>query len=154
MKVLIFLATFGILGLGFTCNGNGNDSILQILFLNAKINQIVENIKHVNFTLGSPINSDWIAEPFIVGGDNASIGEFPYQVSIKVWEANNVSLNLHFCGGFIVDEYHVVTAAHCLRDIPIIYMEVLAGANNMKVVEPTQQYRALKRKIMHPLYNR
>lgn len=50
-----------------------------------------------------------IGHPFIVGGENASVGEFPYQVSIKVWEVNNVSLNMHFCGGFIVDELHVVT---------------------------------------------
>jgi len=95
-----------------------------------------------------------LGAPKIVGGENASVGEFPYQVSIKVWEVNNVSLNMHFCGGFIVDETHVVTAAHCLRDFPVTLMEVVAGASNMKVNESTQQYRDLKRGVMHPLYDR
>jgi len=95
-----------------------------------------------------------IGHPLIVGGENASVGEFPYQVSIKVWEVNNVSLNMHFCGGFIVDELHVVTAAHCLRDFPVTLMEVVAGASNMKINETTQQYRDLKRGVMHPLYSR
>jgi len=95
-----------------------------------------------------------IGHPLIVGGENASVGEFPYQVSIKVWQVNNVSLNMHFCGGFIVDELHVVTAAHCLRDFPVTLMEVVAGASNMKINETTQQYRDLLRGVMHPLYNR
>lgn len=43
----------------------------------------------------------------IVGGQTAQEGQFPYQVSLR---ANGN----HFCGGSIVNEYWIVTAAHCL----------------------------------------
>lgn len=44
----------------------------------------------------------------IVGGHNASIEEFPYQVSFIVNQS-------YFCGGFIVSESYIVTAGHCAQ---------------------------------------
>ena len=42
----------------------------------------------------------------IVGGTEASIEEFPYQVSIQ-------RLNHHICGGSILSQDWILTAAHC-----------------------------------------
>lgn len=44
----------------------------------------------------------------IVGGYDAKNGEFPYQVSIRI-------NNKHFCGGSILNQYYILTAAHCLQ---------------------------------------
>lgn len=45
----------------------------------------------------------------IVNGENTKLGERPFQVSLQS------SYNFHFCGGSIVNNYYVVTAAHCLE---------------------------------------
>lgn len=44
----------------------------------------------------------------IVGGEEANIEDFPYQVSFIV-------NNSYFCGGFIVSENYILTAAHCAQ---------------------------------------
>lgn len=43
----------------------------------------------------------------IVGGANANLGQFPWQVSLT---NNN---NAHFCGGSIINNRWVLSAAHC-----------------------------------------
>ncbi|XP_055708193.1 chymotrypsin-1-like [Phlebotomus papatasi] len=52
---------------------------------------------------------DWSIgwEGFIVGGQNAVAGQFPHMASLRS-TANN-----HFCGGFIISNRWVVSAAHC-----------------------------------------
>ena len=51
--------------------------------------------------------------PFIIGGETAQPGELPWQVSIRY--VNNIANYGHVCGGTIISESHVLTAAHCLR---------------------------------------
>ncbi|XP_058796462.1 chymotrypsin-2-like [Phymastichus coffea] len=65
----------------------------------------------------------------IVGGYNAKEGEFPYQISLDMYGYN-------ICGGSIIGERHIVTAAHCViltngtfRDIPL---KVVAGIIDLK----------------------
>ena len=45
--------------------------------------------------------------PKINNGYDASVGEIPYIASL-VWDGK------HQCGGIIIDNMHIVTAAHCL----------------------------------------
>lgn len=46
-------------------------------------------------------------QPRIVGGNSASEGQFPHQVLLRI--GNN-----GMCGGSIISENYVVTAAHCV----------------------------------------
>lgn len=48
--------------------------------------------------------------PRIVGGSVAGLGEYPGKVSLQQRNGN------HFCGGTIIDQTHVVTAAHCVTN--------------------------------------
>ena len=48
----------------------------------------------------------------IVGGDNAKEGQFKYQVSIQI----GANINIHTCGGAIIGDRFVLTAAHCVID--------------------------------------
>ncbi|XP_060067562.1 trypsin delta-like [Ylistrum balloti] len=47
----------------------------------------------------------------IIGGADASISDFPWQVSLQSY------FNSHVCGGVILDDTTVLTAAHCLGSL-------------------------------------
>jgi secreted trypsin-like serine protease len=47
------------------------------------------------------------AEKRIVGGTDAELHEFPWQVAIFLED-------LFFCGGALINDQFVLTAAHCL----------------------------------------
>ena len=44
----------------------------------------------------------------IVGGSTATAGQFPYQAGLD-------RLGGHWCGGSIINNNHVLTAAHCVE---------------------------------------
>ncbi|KAG5322237.1 CTR2 protein, partial [Pseudoatta argentina] len=79
----------------------------------------------------------------IVGGKNASTGQYPYQVSLK--QNRN-----HFCGGAIIHEKYVITAAHCLSGRSPENISVDVGSIHLK--NPETRYLAYKL-IIHPDYN-
>ncbi len=57
----------------------------------------------------SAISGVFAAE-FIIGGDDAEIESYPYQISLHVDGEHN-------CGGSIVSKTHIVTAAHCFAHV-------------------------------------
>jgi len=78
------------------------------------------------------------AETKIVGGTVATTGQFPYIVRLFVKIGTDG--NGGFCDGSIIDEYHVVTAAHCLQP-PFRYwpydIQVNYGAVNINETQVT-----------------
>ena len=48
----------------------------------------------------------------IVGGENAEKGEFPWQISLRRKSSNTWR---HTCGGSLLNEQWVLTAAHCVH---------------------------------------
>lgn len=50
--------------------------------------------------------------PRIVGGENAEKGEFPWQISLRRKSSNTWR---HTCGGSLLNEQWVLTAAHCVH---------------------------------------
>lgn len=58
----------------------------------------------------------------IFGGQNATEGQFPHQVSLKYY-------NKHTCGGSILNEKWILTAAHCINPrIPLAFVYVTVGS--------------------------
>lgn len=57
-------------------------------------------------------NGDLVLEPRIVGGKDVKEGQIPYQVSLRLPAAD-----LHFCGGAIISNRFILTAAHCMVDL-------------------------------------
>ncbi|XP_045459899.1 trypsin-3-like [Melitaea cinxia] len=58
----------------------------------------------------------------IVGGEDAVILDHPYQVSFIV-------NNSYFCGGFIVSENYILTAAHCAQNVDPSTVVLRAGSS-------------------------
>jgi len=76
-------------------------------------------------------------EAKITGGSNAAISDFPWQVFL---EAENFT-----CGGSIISNQWIITAAHCTRDdynvkIPASSMDVIVGASNPRNSSQGKKY--------------
>jgi trypsin len=84
----------------------------------------------------------------IVGGEEATPHEFPWQVSLR-----RKSDNFHFCGGSVLNENTVISAAHCtvIWDSPD-QVVVVAGEHNQAVDEGTEQTVNVARLTVHESY--
>ncbi|KAJ7990144.1 hypothetical protein DPEC_G00297280 [Dallia pectoralis] len=102
-------------------------------------------------------NCDCGRSPFktsrIVGGLNADEGEFPWQVSLHIKNFG------HVCGGSIISQRWLVTAAHCVQDDaktkysqPGVW-EVYLGLHVQKQIGVHVQKRNLVQVIPHMYYN-
>jgi len=80
----------------------------------------------------------------IVGGTEATRGEFPFIVQIK--------RGSHYCGGSIVNANWIVTAAHC-SVASITGYSVVAGEHRLNQNEGSEQERSVAQIIRHPNYN-
>jgi secreted trypsin-like serine protease len=107
---------------------NYPDTCLYSLWLNNEpimlINSDIGTGDHF-FPFFTGIKADSTSK--ITGGSNADISEFPWQVFLEAKEFT--------CGGSIIGDIWIVTAAHCTRDdynvrIPASSMDVIVGANN------------------------
>lgn len=80
----------------------------------------------------------------IVGGQTAFPGQFPYQISLRLVE------HLHLCGGSIISNDWIVTAAHCTEGYNITYLSVVIGAFHYR--DDGEQYK-IDQIFVHPEYH-
>ncbi|XP_046747998.1 chymotrypsin-2-like [Diprion similis] len=79
----------------------------------------------------------------IIAGLPAAEGEYPYTVSLR-------SYNSHFCGGSIISNRWILTAAHCISGIQPSQITVVAGTNRLD--SGGDFYQAL-RTVINPNWN-
>lgn len=72
------------------------------------------------------------AQPFIVGGQEASISDHPYAVFLVDDRGNQ------FCGGTLIARDRVVTAAHCAEALSAGEMGVVAGRQDKRSADGVQ----------------
>ncbi|XP_066587682.1 transmembrane protease serine 9-like [Prorops nasuta] len=96
----------------------------------------------------APTFSDSI-EGRIVGGSPAKKGQFPHQVSLH-WEFTG---SIFYCGGTIINSRWILTAAHCMVDLPEFGIIVVkAGKYQLGVDEDTEQSIEVEKNITHKSY--
>uniref|UniRef100_K7FLZ0 Peptidase S1 domain-containing protein n=1 Tax=Pelodiscus sinensis TaxID=13735 RepID=K7FLZ0_PELSI len=86
----------------------------------------------------------WAGE--IIGGKEALPHSRPYMAYLEIQHGDQTGA----CGGFLVAENFVMTAAHCQGD----GITVVLGAHNISQREPSLQEIQVQRQIPHPQYNR
>ncbi|XP_019605405.1 trypsin [Rhinolophus sinicus] len=77
----------------------------------------------------------------IVGGYTCQENSIPYQVSLNA--------GYHFCGGSLINDQWVVSAAHCYKS----RIQVRLGEHNIEVIEGNEQFINSAKVIRHPKYN-
>ncbi|XP_016838625.2 trypsin Blo t 3 [Nasonia vitripennis] len=68
------------------------------------------------------IAHNWLRRTRIHGGSQAPEGHFPYQVSLQ--------RPFHFCGGSIINERWILTAAHCLKGKEVGKIKIVVGSTS------------------------
>nr|XP_048283671.1 mast cell protease 1-like [Myodes glareolus] len=81
----------------------------------------------------------------IIGGVESKPHSRPYMAHLEIIDRVTTS----DCGGFLINEEFVMTAAHC-KGREII---VTLGAHDVSKTEPTQQKIKVEKQIAHPQYN-
>lgn len=92
-----------------------------------------------------PDGDHFIRDGRIINGEDAAIGQFPHQVSLRFDGSNN---DHHYCGGTIIGSRWILTAAHC-SDRSESLVAVVG------TVELSAEYKAyqISQKIVHPRWS-
>ena len=102
-------------------------------------------------TLPTELSLDSKRESFnrINGGFEAVPSSWPWQVSFR-----HPDYEGHFCGGTLISNRWIITAAHCFYDMEEIgYGTWVMGGHDNNVTEEWEQTRTPERVIIHPNYD-
>lgn len=88
--------------------------------------------------------SHWSSGGRIVGGNTADPGQFPHQISQRLFGT------YHMCGGSIISNRWVVTAAQCTFGWPMDYLSIAVGAHHISEDVDTYEISTI---IVHHEYN-
>lgn len=82
----------------------------------------------------------------VVGGTNAAANSAPYAVSMQ-------AKDIHYCAGSIINQYWIVTAAHCLTSKQqVLSTTLVAGSIAVAGTASTTQKRSVSSFVIHDLY--
>ncbi|KAK3690830.1 hypothetical protein RRG08_021530 [Elysia crispata] len=94
----------------------------------------------------------------VVGGDLAPHGKYPWQVGIRIVKnlfPNNTYFHSHHCGGTIISEHWVLSAAHCFINKRRRNIRMMVGDhNNTNQPDRGEQEFQVEEMILHENYSK
>jgi len=101
----------------------------------------------------TPIAPEESEMEFIVGGKPAIPYSWPWQVALCIVQDGDTDSCFLDCGGSIIDENWIMTAAHCARGTSPSFWKIKAGAfNYLNNNETGAVFYNLTKVVVHPLY--
>ena len=88
--------------------------------------------------------------PRIQGGVDVTCGEHPWQAGIRV---KGKKKDYHWCGASIISHFHLITAAHCLRDFSKSSYLIRVGDCHLDVKEREETDFDIEEIIFHETFN-
>lgn len=89
-------------------------------------------------------SQSFAASTRIIGGSEAQANAYPWMVSIQ---SNN---GQHFCGGSLINQQWVLTAAHCIEEEKAAQVKVVVGDYDVSTTSEGGQARGVSSIIIHP----
>ncbi|KAM8825427.1 trypsin-1-like [Synchiropus picturatus] len=87
----------------------------------------------------------------IVGGSNAEAGAWPWQASLHKLSSGGTPF--HFCGGSLINNQWILTAAHCFPSTSTVGLTVYLGREVQSGVNDNELAFSVSQVINHESYN-
>uniref|UniRef100_A0A3P8W5W3 coagulation factor Xa n=1 Tax=Cynoglossus semilaevis TaxID=244447 RepID=A0A3P8W5W3_CYNSE len=116
----------------------------RTIFRYERKNVTAENTTDANSTEEEEINAEMASMTRIVNGENCPPGECPWQALLLNED------DIGFCGGTILNEYIILTAAHCMNQSRYIYIKL--GEFDTLVVDGNEATHSIEAIVTHVRY--
>lgn len=138
----------------YTCRSTAIDNPSCVMEATAYINIIPRS--DVDTICGRPITAKpSMKKPQgrIVSGAPVQKGAFPWQVMFQMRPLQDGRPTLAFCGGSVLNERWIISAAHCFPNPDTSRVVVKLGKYDQTVDEPEQFVTSIDTLIKHPEFN-
>jgi trypsin len=130
---------------------NHSDNLEKRILLNFSHGMEVKTLLYIIliilYNVAFAQNDDEPIKP-IVGGSSVNISDYPYQVSLQTKIGASY---YHFCGGSIINEYWILSAAHCVPTTQPEDLYIRVGFTDLNSNDG--QIYTVAEIISHPSYN-